>query len=151
MLFRSCFLGEETEAAKPTVVIGVGGMMCGHCTAAVERACLAVPGVESAVANLEEKNVTVIGNADVEALKVAIRDADYEILEEKKAEPIVIGVGGMMCGHCTAAVERACMGVPGVESAVADLEGKKVTVTGNADPEALKHAIREADYEILEG
>ena len=63
------------------MVIGVGGMMCGHCTAAVEKACLAVPGVESAVANLEEKNVTVTGDADVEALKAAIRDADYEILE----------------------------------------------------------------------
>ena len=70
---------------------------------------------------------------------------------EEKTSAVVIGVGGMMCGHCTAAVERACMAVPGVESAVADLEAKNVTVTGNADPEALKKAIREADYEILEG
>ena len=74
---------------------------------------------------------------------------EAEAAEEKPA--IVIGVGGMMCGHCTAAVERACLAIPGVESAVASLEGKNVTVTGNADPEALKKAIREADYEILEG
>ena len=46
-------------------------MMCGHCTAAVEKACLSVPGVESAKADLEAKNVTVIGNADLEALKKA--------------------------------------------------------------------------------
>ena len=72
---------EEAPEEKPVVVIGVGGMMCSHCTAAVERACKAVPGVETAVANLEEKNVTVTGEADVEALKAAIRDADYEILE----------------------------------------------------------------------
>ena len=142
---------EETPEAMPTIVIGVGGMMCSHCTAAVERACMSVPGVESAAADLEAKNVTVTGNADVEALKKAIRDADYEILEPKAANTIVIGVGGMMCSHCTAAVERACMSVPGVESAAADLEAKNVTVIGNADVEALKKAIREADYEILEG
>ena len=136
---------------KPTIVIGVGGMMCHHCTAAVEKACLSVPGVETAVANLEEKNVTVTGDADVEALKAAIRDADYEILEEKKGKTIVIGVGGMMCHHCTAAVEKACLSVLGVESAAANLEEKNVTVTGDADVEALKAAIRDADYDILEG
>jgi copper chaperone CopZ len=43
------------------------------------------------------------------------------------------------------------MGVPGVESAEADLEGKKVTVIGEADYEALKKAIRDADYEVWEG
>ena len=62
-------------------VIGVGGMMCGHCTAAVEKACLSVTGVESAIANLEANNVTVVGNFDVEAVKKAIRNEDYEILE----------------------------------------------------------------------
>ena len=55
--------------------------MCSHCTAAVERACKGVPGVESAIASLEEKNVTVIGDADAEELKKAIREADYEVLE----------------------------------------------------------------------
>ena len=71
----------DTTVEAPQVVIGVGGMMCGHCTAAVEKACMAVPGVVSAAASLEEKNVTVIGSADVEELKKAIREADYEILE----------------------------------------------------------------------
>ena len=63
----------------------------------------------------------------------------------------VITIEGMMCGHCTAAVERACKAVPGTVDAVADLEKKCVTVTGSADAEALKAAIRDADYEILEG
>ena len=78
---ESCPVEAEIPEEKPVIVIGVGGMMCHHCTAAVEKACKAVPGVETAVANLEEKNVTVTGDADVEALKAAIRDADYEILE----------------------------------------------------------------------
>jgi copper chaperone CopZ len=107
--------------------------------------------VESAVADLEKKNVTVVGIFDVEAVKKAISAEDYEILEEAKANTVVIGVGGMMCSHCTAAVEKACLSVPGVESAVADLEKKNVTVIGNADVEAIKKAIIAEEYEILEG
>ena len=72
---------EELPVEEKTLVIGVGGMMCPHCTAAVEKACLSVPGVRSAVASLEEKNVTVTGDGDIEAIKKAIRDEDYEILE----------------------------------------------------------------------
>ena len=72
---------EIEEEPLPETVIGVGGMMCSHCTAAVEKACLSVPGTVSAVASLEKKNVTVIGTAHVEALKKAIMAEDYEILE----------------------------------------------------------------------
>jgi cation transport ATPase len=80
---ESCPVGAEEALVeeKSSAVIGVGGMMCSHCTAAVEKACLSVPGVESAVADLEKKNVTVIGNADVEAIKKAIIAEEYEILE----------------------------------------------------------------------
>ena len=74
-----------------------------------------------------------------------------EPVQEKELPVIFIGVGGMMCYHCTAAVEQACMKVPGTVSAVADLEKKQVTVTGTADYEALKQAIIDEEYEILEG
>ena len=83
----SCVCEAETEPveieeeAVPVVVIGVGGMMCPHCTAAVEKACMGVSGTVSAVASLADKNVTVVGTADVEALKKAIIAEDYEILE----------------------------------------------------------------------
>ena len=55
----------------------------------------------------------------------------------------VIHVEGMMCGHCKARVEKACQ-------AVADLEAKQVTVTGNADSAALRQAIVDAGYEVVE-
>ena len=67
-----------------------------------------------------------------------------------QAEPIVIRVNGMMCGHCTASVEKACMSVPGTVSAVASLEEKTVTVTGTASYEDLKKAIIAEDYEVVE-
>ena len=138
------------EEPLPVVVIGVRGMMCPHCTAAVEKACMGVPGTVKAVASLEEKNVTVTGTADVEALKKAIIEEDYEVFEQPVSKTIVIGVRGMMCSHCTDAVEKACMRVAGTIQAVADLEKKQVTVTGTADTEELKKAIRSEDYEVVE-
>ena len=111
---------------------------------------MSVPGTKTAVADLEKKLVTVTGTADYEALKQAIVAEDYEVVEPPKSETRVIRVNGMMCSHCTAAVEKACMGVPGTETAVADLETKTVTVTGTADYEALKKAIVAEDYEVVD-
>ncbi len=71
------------------------------------------------------------------------------IQEEIKMEATVIYVNGMMCTHCKARVEQVCKAVPGVTDAVVDLEAKNVTVTGNADVEALKKAITDAGYEVV--
>ena len=144
---ENCPVEEKTEE----IVIRVNGMMCSHCTAAVENACMSVAGTVKAVADLEAKMVTVTGTADYEALKKAIIAEDYEVVEEPKAQTTVIRVNGMMCSHCTASVEKACMSVPGTVSAVADLEAKNVTVVGTADYEALKKAIIAEDYEVVEG
>ena len=141
---------QAEETALPETVIRVNGMMCSHCTASVEKACLSVPGTVKAVADLEQKTVTVTGSADYEALKQAILAEDYEVVEETAPAVTVIRVNGMMCSHCTASVEKACLSVPGTVSAVADLEQKIVTVTGTADYEALKQAILAEDYEVIE-
>ncbi len=69
------------EAAIMETVIKVEGMMCKHCKARVEQVCKAVPGTEDAVVDLAAKTVTVTGSADVEALKAAIREADYEVID----------------------------------------------------------------------
>ena len=67
---------------------------------------------------------------------------------DENAPTAVIGVEGMMCHHCTAAVEKACKGVPGTVSALADLDNKQVTVRGNAELSALENAIIDAGYTI---
>ena len=64
---------------KKTMIIE--GMMCPHCKARVESVCKAVDGAVDAVVDLKEKQVTVSGNADVSALKKAITDAGYEVVE----------------------------------------------------------------------
>ena len=78
---------------------------------------------------------------------------EIQISEEPKEEvkmEVVIKVEGMMCSHCKARVESICKAVVGTEDAVVDLQAKTVTVTGNADVEALKKAITEADYKVIE-
>ena len=63
---------------------------------------------------------------------------------------IIIRVDGMMCSHCKARVEAVCKAVPAVTDAVVDLEKKQVTVTGNASADALKKAITDAGYTVIE-
>ena len=69
----------EEETPMETV-IKVEGMMCPHCKARVESVCKAVTGTVDAVVDLQKKQVTVTGNADVALLKKAIADAGYEVI-----------------------------------------------------------------------
>ena len=61
-------------------VIKVEGMMCVHCKARVENVCKGVAGVLDAVVDLQEKQVTVTGSADVDTLKKVIAEAGYEVV-----------------------------------------------------------------------
>lgn len=62
-------------------IIKVEGMMCPHCKARVEAVCKAVPGTVDAVVDLNEKQVTVTGNSPLDALRKAITDAGYEVVD----------------------------------------------------------------------
>ena len=75
---------------------------------------------------------------------------ETQLLEEEKTMEKIIKVEGMMCTHCKAMVEKVCKAVPGTTDAVVDLQLKQVTVTGDADVAALKAAIVNAGYEIIE-
>ena len=62
----------------------------------------------------------------------------------------IIKIEGMSCGHCKAAVEKALKAVAGVETAVVDLEKKQAVVTGDAAMEAMREAVEDAGYEVVE-
>ena len=62
----------------------------------------------------------------------------------------IIKIEGMSCGHCKAAVEKALQAVAGVENAVVDLEKKQAVVTGNAAMEAMREAVEDAGYDVVE-
>lgn len=68
------------EERKMETIIKVEGMMCSHCKARVEAICKETPGATDAVVDLQEKQVTVVGNVNVDLLKKAITDAGYQVL-----------------------------------------------------------------------
>ncbi len=74
---------EETttqQKGEDPMELKIEGMMCPHCSAHVEKALLAIPGVESVTVSLENKNAIVTGTADFEACKKAVVDAGYTVL-----------------------------------------------------------------------
>ena len=70
--------------------------------------------------------------------------------QKEETMEMIIHVEGMMCPHCKARVESVCKAVPGAVDAVVDLQKKQVTVTGNVDMAAVKKAITDAGYEVVE-
>lgn len=59
-----------------------------------------------------------------------------------------LAVTGMTCDHCVTAIRNAVEELPGVESALVDLDAKSAVVEGNAlDAGAIIAAIKEEGYE----
>lgn len=63
---------------------------------------------------------------------------------------MTIKIEGMMCMHCRAAVEKALLAVEGVETVEVSLENKCASVTGTADPAALRKAVTDAGYQVAD-
>ncbi len=138
-------------------VVKVDGMTCSHCTKAVEKALLAIPNIKSVKADLEKKEVifTYEGSLPIDAAKDAIKNVGYVPVEEPKEERVKsaeIGVDGMMCSHCTRAVEKAVTVIPGIKTVKADLDGKKVLIEykGDLPKREIKESIKKAGYSVYE-
>ena len=75
---------KKTKYADGAVLITVEGMHCGHCSARVENALSAVPGVKKVTVHLEEKIAEVIetskGAADRDAMKAAIEALGFTVV-----------------------------------------------------------------------
>ncbi|WP_157254364.1 heavy-metal-associated domain-containing protein [Nonomuraea typhae] len=57
-------------------------------------------------------------------------------------------VTGMTCGHCVASVKEEVGEVPGVTAVEVDLASGRVEVTGQADDNLVRAAIKEAGYDV---
>lgn len=61
-----------------TVVIGIDGMSCQHCVAAIEKGLKSMPGVAEVRVSLTPGQAAVSGRSlDVDAMKETIRDLGY--------------------------------------------------------------------------
>lgn len=62
---------------------------------------------------------------------------------------LTYSVPGVSCGHCRAAITEEVEKVAGVSGVDVDLEGKRVTVSGEQlDDGAVRGAIDEAGYDV---
>ncbi len=64
---------------------------------------------------------------------------------------ITLNIEGMTCGHCTASVEKALLGVPGVSAAKADLAAKNAVVTAadTVDAKALAAVVEDIGFDVV--
>jgi copper chaperone len=63
-----------------------------------------------------------------------------------------VQVGGMTCGHCDIAIERAIAAITGVEAVHADHVSGRVDVTfSSAEPDepSVREAIEEEGYDVV--
>ena len=62
-----------------TVRYAVPGISCGHCAAAITSEVSAVSGVTSVDVSVDDKIVTVAGEAERSAVEAAIEEAGYGV------------------------------------------------------------------------
>ncbi|HST66961.1 MAG TPA: heavy metal-associated domain-containing protein [Mycobacteriales bacterium] len=59
-------------------------------------------------------------------------------------------VSGMTCEHCVRSVTEEVSEVPGVTAVEVDLATGRLTVTGAAEDGAVRAAVAEAGYQVIE-
>jgi copper chaperone len=57
-------------------------------------------------------------------------------------------VPGISCGHCKSAIEGEVAKLEGVQTVVVDIDGRSVTVDGEATDDAVRAAIDTAGYDV---
>ncbi|KAJ8096910.1 E1-E2 ATPase-domain-containing protein [Lipomyces tetrasporus] len=134
-----------------TSVFAVQGMTCGACTAAINAAVEAVPGVESVAVSLITERASVVHDVDVvspENIREAIEDCGFDaqvlssqsdqspsdvsdtadIAKQSRLEVVYIKVFGMTCSNCSTTVENVLRACPGVQEALVALATEEAKV-----------------------
>ncbi|HUV93574.1 MAG TPA: heavy metal translocating P-type ATPase [Anaerolineae bacterium] len=138
--------------SKQSVDLDILGMTCASCAASVERGLRRVEGVESARVNIATERALVTFDptlVDAAQLIQKVRETGYDV----RVERIILPVGGMTCASCVAHVERALSKVDGVVAANVNLATERASVeyvAGLATVDALREAVRDAGYEVLD-
>lgn len=129
----------------------VTGMVCAACTTAIEKSLRSMDGVSAAEVNLATEIASVTydpGKLKLRDLEKAVRDAGYDVIDEKA----VLKIGGMVCAMCVGALEIALKKLDGVVEANVNLAAEKAYVTFNPRMVSvldMKKAVEETGYQYL--
>ena len=133
------------------LVLKVFGMKCQKCAARVRSTLADLPGVASIDVDLEQRQVTVVGQGlDRTGLEQALRSAGFTV-PAGVAEQWEITVYGMKCQKCVATLTGALTAIPGVERVDVALEQKRARVVGlvdQVDLPRLQQAVTDAGFSL---
>jgi len=63
---------------------------------------------------------------------------------------LTYSVPGISCGHCKMSIEGSVSKVAGVDKVEVDIDAKSVQVEGSASDEAIRAAIDDAGYDVVD-
>ena len=138
-----------TEGKKAE--LKVTGMVCAACTSAIEKSLRSLDGVSEAKVNLATEIASVTydpGKLKLSDLEKAVRDAGYDVIDEK----VVLKIGGMVCAMCVGALEIALKKLDGVLEVNVNLASEKAYITYNprmVSIQDMKKAIEDTGYQYL--
>ena len=147
---------EESKENPYTETYLIGGMMCEHCEASIQKAIGALDGVLSVKADHTAGTAVVnsVKPLDQALVKEAVESRDYEYIgikgEEKKMKETV-KIEGMMCPHCEASVKKALEAIDGIDAAEVSHEKgtAEITLSKEVSAEEIQKAIEARDYKFL--
>ncbi len=125
-------------------------MTCASCAAHVQKEVSKLDGVESADVNISTEKMRVRFDEkrlDFTQIKKAVTQAGYGI--EDNTRRLTLGVEGMTCASCSAAVERALKNLAGIKSASVNIATNQAAVEYDAaevTATQIRKAISDAGY-----
>lgn len=117
----------------------VEGMTCASCSSAVERVTGKLKGVEISSVNLSTEKLTITYDEQLvnpELIKDVVKKAGYEAQDDIREKSVTMGVEGMTCAACSAAIERKLSKQPGVFSINVNLTTEMAQLS--YDPEQIR-------------
>ncbi len=136
--------------------LSIIGMTCASCARAVERSVSKLDGVDFANVNFATEKLAIEyeeTNLNINQIKLAIRKAGYDIVEEDSYKEIAIPISGMTCASCANAVERALKKLEGINLASVNFASEKAKVVYDSSivrMSQIKEAIHKAGYEAID-
>ena len=123
---------EKIETPLSSIHINISGMSCAACAARIEKGLSRLPGIDKAAVNFAAEKALVTYDPKQTGLKEIARKIET-LGFTVAADHVELKISGMSCAACSARLEKALQGMPGVYSATVNLAAEKATVEYNAD------------------
>ncbi len=138
---------EKPRATPHVVQVPVAGMHCAACSARIERAVGAMPGVAAVSVNLADATMRVDFHPEatnLDAIGARVAELGFSLgPPPPEHATLTLAITGMHCAACSARIERVTGRLPGMIKAEVNLAGETGSFT--FDPNALsRRALRQA-------